>query len=151
MHMSFRNAALALAASAIAACRPEQSPEEEVRAVVAAAEEAAEARDASTLLDFIAADYSDGRGNGAEELRRYVRGYLLAHQSVHLVTRVEEIELPADDLARLRATVGMLGKEAAGESAWDLAAEVYEFEVTLAREDGEWRVTRAEWRPALGN
>lgn len=145
--MSLRTATLVLAL-ALAACAPDQSPEEEIRAVVAAAEAAAESRDTATLLDFVAADYHDGQGNGAEEIRRYVRGYLLAHQSVHLMTRVEEVELLATDLARLRATVGMLGQ--GGESAWDLAAEVYEFDVTLARTDGEWRVTRAVWRPVTG-
>jgi hypothetical protein len=59
---------------------------------------------------------------------------------------VDEIEILASDLARLRATVGMLGREAGAESSWDLAGDVYEFDVTLAREEGEWLVTRAAWR-----
>jgi hypothetical protein len=149
MNLRITISALALAL-ALTACGPEQSPEEELQAVVAAAEEAAEARDAATLLGFVAADYRDDQGNGAEEIGRYLRGYLLAHQSVHLVTRVEDVELPATGLARMRATVGMLGREVAGDSAWDLAAEVYEFDVTLAREGGEWRVIRAAWRPVVG-
>lgn len=149
MNLRITISALAVAV-ALTACGPERSPGEEVRAVVAAAEEAAEARDAATLLGFVAADYRDDQGNGAEEIGRYLRGYLLAHQSVHLVTRVEDVELPADGLARLRATVGMLGREVAGDPAWDLAAEVYEFDVTLAREGGEWRVIRAAWRPVMG-
>ncbi|HSG91512.1 MAG TPA: hypothetical protein VLA56_20005 [Pseudomonadales bacterium] len=120
-----------------------------MRAVVAEAEAAAEARDASALLDLIADDYRDGRGNGADEIRRYVRGYLVAHQSIHLLVRIEELELKATDLARLRATVAMVGREAEGAAAWDLAADVHEFDVTLAREHGGWHVTRADWRPAL--
>ncbi len=131
-------------------CAEKGSPEDEVRAVIGAAEQAAEARDASALLDLVADDYRDPRGNGAEEIRRYVRGYLVAHQSIALLTRIDSIELPATDLARVQATVGMVGKEAEAAGAWDLAADLYEFDVTLAREDGEWRVTRAEWRPAIG-
>jgi hypothetical protein len=131
---------------ALHGCGREPSPEDEVRAVVAAAGEAAEARDASALFDLIADDYRDDRGNGVEEIKRYVRGYLVAHQSIHLLTRVDEVELLAADLARVRATVGMMGREAEAEPAWDLAAEVYEFDVTLALEDGDWRVTRADWR-----
>jgi ketosteroid isomerase-like protein len=139
-----------LLAAALAACGKGPSPEDEIRAVVLEAEQAAEARDAFALRALVADDYRDGRGNGAEDIRRFVHGYLLAHQSVHLLVKIEEIELPASDLARLRATVAMVGKEAEGASAWDLAADVYEFDVNLAREGGEWRVIRADWRPALG-
>ena len=140
----------AMLAAGLAGCSPAPSPEDEIRDVVAGAERAAEARDARALRDLVADDYRDGRGNGAEEIRRFVHGYLVAHQSVHLLVRIEEIELPAADLARLRATVAMVGKEADSASAWDLAADVYEFDVTLARESGDWRVIRADWRPALG-
>lgn len=138
-----------LLALALTGCGRESSPEDELRAVVAEAEAAAEARDASALSGLVADDYRDVRGNGVDEIRRYVRGYLIAHQSVHLLVRIEEIELKATDLARLRATVGMVGREAEGAAAWDLAADVYEFDLTLAREAGDWKVTRADWRPAL--
>ena len=136
---------------ALAACARETSPEDEIRSVVTAAEEAAESRDASALFDLIALDYQDARGNGAEEIKRYVHGYLVTHQSIHLLTRVDEIELLATNLARLRATVGMLGRETSAESSWDLAGEIYEFDITLAREGDEWRVTRADWRRGLAN
>lgn len=145
-----RRAIVLLVSCVAVACGPAPSPEEEVRDVVAAAEQAAEARDGLALRALVADDYKDGRGNGAEEIRRYVHGYLLAHQSVHLLVRIEDIELPATGLARLRAIVAMVGKEADAASAWDLAADVYEFDVTLAREGGDWRVVRADWRPALG-
>ena len=116
--------------------------------MIVEAERAAEDRDASALFDLIAADYRDGRGNGVEEIRRYVRGYLIAHQSIHMLSPVDEVEMQATGLPRVRATVGMLGREAAPESSWDLAADIYEFDITLAREDGEWRIIRADWRQA---
>lgn len=134
----------------VAGCGSGTSPEDEVRAVIGAAEDAAEARDASALIELVAPDYRDPRGNGAEEIRRYVRGYLLAHQSIRLLTRIDEIRFPADDLARVRATVGMVGRDAEAVGAWDLAADLYEFDVTLAREGGDWRVIRADWRRAIG-
>lgn len=141
----------ACAALWLGACAAGDSPEAEVRAVVDEAERAAEARDVGALLDLVAADYRDDRGNQRGELRQYVRGYFVAHQSIHLLTRVDSVELPATDLARVRATVAMLGRQAESESAWDLAAEVYDFDITLAREEGDWRVTRAEWRRAGGS
>ncbi|HEY5718995.1 MAG TPA: hypothetical protein VIW02_01305 [Gammaproteobacteria bacterium] len=132
----------------LGACGGEDSPDTQVRAVIAQAERAAEARDAAALFDLLAPGYHDGRGNRFEDIKLMVRGYLVAHQSIHLLTRVESVELPATDLARVRATVAMLGREAEPDSAWDLAAEIYEFDLTLARDGGDWRVTRADWRRA---
>ena len=139
-----------IVALGLAACGKGPSPEDEIRGVVAEAEQAAEARDAFALHALVADDYRDGRGNDAREIRRYVHGYLLAHQSVNLLVRIEDIGFPAKDLSRLRATVAMVGRDAEAAAAWDLAADVYEFDVTLAREEGDWRVIRADWQPALG-
>lgn len=139
----------AVGALALVACGRAPSPEDQVRAVIAAAEQAAEARDAPALLDLVAPDYRDGQGNDAGEIGRYLRGYIIAHPSIHLLVRVESIELPARDLARVRATVGMLGRGQAAGASWDLAADVYEFDVTLALEDGDWRVTRADWHQGI--
>lgn len=117
-----------------------------MRAVVAAAEHAAEARDASALAALIADDYGDARGNDADAIRRYARGYLMAHQSVRLLTRVDEVEFMGDELARVRVSVGALGREADSGAAWNLAADIHEFDIRLARDGGEWRVIRAEWQ-----
>jgi hypothetical protein len=142
-------AALLAAAALGAGCGAPDSPEAQVRAVVQEAKNAAEARDASRLLDLVDPGYRDPQGNGAEELKRYLRGWLIAHQSVKLLARIDAIEFPAEDLARVSVNVGMVGREAGGE-AWNLAADVYDVDVTLAREGGEWRVTRADWRRGAG-
>lgn len=141
-----RHLATWLAALGLAACTPETSPEQQVRAVIEAGERAAESRDATALAALVADDYADGRGNDADGIRRYARGYLFAHQSVRLVTRIDEVELMGDELARVQVSVGMLGRDAEAESAWDLAADVRVFDLRLALDDGEWRVIRADWQ-----
>ena len=128
----------------MAACGPAGTPEEEIRAVVDIAETAAEARDAGALRDLVADDYRDDDGRGAGDIRRYVQGYLIAHQSIHLITRIDSIEIEGKEVAHVKATVGMLGRES--DSTWQLASDIYRFDVRLAREDGEWRVTRAAWQ-----
>lgn len=137
------------AAWLIAACRPSGSPEDEIRALIAAGETAAEERDAGALRAMIADDYRDAEGRDAEELRRYLHGYLVAHQSIRLMTRIDTIELEGGELALVNVAVAMLGREADAESAWDLAGDIYRFDLRLAREDGEWRVTRAVWERGL--
>lgn len=64
---------------------------------------------------------------------------------MHLITRIDSIELEGTELARVEVTIGMLGREAAGES-WDLAGDVWRFDLRLAREGGDWRVIRADWQ-----
>lgn len=139
--------ALHAAAWLIAACGPGGMPEDEIRTLIAEAETAAEERDAAALRGMVADDYRDAEGRGADEIRRTLHGYLIAHQSIRLITRIDAIELEGKELARVRVTIGMLGREADVDSTWDLAVDIHRIDVRLAREDGgDWRVTRAGWQ-----
>jgi hypothetical protein len=139
---------LAALATFIAGCGESQTPDAKVRAVIAQGEQAAEARDLSGIMDLVAPAYSDGQGGGRDELKQYLRGYLVAHQAIHLLTKVESVEFPYRDMAKVTLTVGTLGRDAAAATAFDLAADVYDVELELALDDGDWRVTRAGWRSA---
>lgn len=112
-------------------------------------EVAAEARDVGELMEHLSEDFRDVNGMGAAEAARSVRGYFIANQAIHLVTRVERIEFPTDGEARARVLVGMVGRDAAAAAdaidLTSLAADLYEFKIALRHEDGEWQVTFAEW------
>ena len=107
------------------------------------AESAAEARDASELRGLVADDYGDSAGRNAAEVRNLLHAWLVAHPSVNLLTRIDSIELEGAELARVRVTIGMLGRESAGESDWDLAADIERLDIRLARDGGDWRVIGA--------
>jgi hypothetical protein len=62
---------------------------------------------------------------------------------VNLLTRIDSIELEGTEQARVKVTVGLLGREAKGESDWDLAADLERLDIRLARDGGEWRVVGA--------
>ena len=79
----------------------------------------------------------------AGELRGFLQAWLVAHPSVNLLTRIDSIKLEGTELARVQVTIGMLGREAKGNSGWDLAADVEHLELRLAREGGDWRVIDA--------
>ncbi|MEX0733475.1 MAG: hypothetical protein WD944_03655 [Steroidobacteraceae bacterium] len=129
---------------AIAGCGSPGTPEDEIRALVDAAELAAEERDASALRALVADDYEDPAGRDATDIRAFLHGYLIAHQSLRLITRIDSIELEGKELARVRVTVGVLGREAESESNWDLAGDVHRLDIRLARgDDEEWRAIRA--------
>jgi hypothetical protein len=129
----------------LAGCGDDASPEQQVRAVIESMERAAEARDAGDLMEHISATYRDAQGQDRSEASRYARGFFLANQSIHLLTRIESLEFPSPDEARVKVQVGMAGR--GGEpGAATLSADLYDFDVALVLEDGEWKVSYADWR-----
>lgn len=132
----------------LAACGEGQSPEDQIREVVAEAEKGAEARDLSDVMALVSERYADTRGQDKAAVRDIVGGYLLVNQSIHLLTRVEDVKFPSDTIATARVTVGMLGRQDDAAGDWSLAADVYEFDLRFVREGDEWRLQSAGWRRA---
>ena len=141
--MSCLRSLVLVATLACAACGQTETPEDELRTLVAETEMLAEERDAGALRDLIADDYDDERGRDAAEVRNLLHAWLVAHPSVNLLTRIDSIELEGTELARVQVTIGMLGREAKGESDWELAADIERLDIRLAREGGDWRVIGA--------
>ncbi|HEX7374972.1 MAG TPA: hypothetical protein VF277_08350 [Steroidobacteraceae bacterium] len=134
----------------LAGCGERTTPEQQVRAVIAAGEAAAEQRSLSALMALVSPRYEDGQGGSAVELSRTLRGYLLLNQSVHLLVRVESIQFRYRDLAQVRLTVGTLGRKATAADTLAVAADVIDVQLELQLERGEWKVTRAAWHPVAG-
>ena len=132
----------------MAAACSRTSPEEQIRALVAAAEEGAEARDLSDVMALVSDRYVDAQGQDKSAVRDVVGGYLLINHSVHLLTRVEDVKFPSDTIATARVTVGMLGQQDDAAGDWSLAADVYEFDLRFMKEGDQWRLQSASWRPA---
>ncbi len=135
-----------LALTLLSACGDDDSPEQRVRELIAEVELAAEARDTGEVTQWLSPAYRDAHGNSTQDVKRLLRGYFIANQSISLLTRVEELTFPNPREARATVLVGMVSREADAASAWELAADLNEFEIALAEEDGEWRVTWARWR-----
>jgi hypothetical protein len=140
--------AMLAASVGLGGCASEETPEAQVRAVIAAGEAAAEERDLAGILEHVSPAFRDEQGAGPDELKQYLRGYLVMHQSVHVLTRVESVEFPYRDYARVQLKVGMLGRETAGATTLDLAADVHDVVLELQFEDDAWKVVRAAWRPS---
>lgn len=142
----FALAALVAACVVTSACGERMTPEQQVRAVIAAGEDAAERRAHGDLMALVSPRFEGAYGEGPQEISRLLRGYLLAHPSVRVATRIEAIEFPYADLARVHLTVGTLGADVA---SLEFSADAQDVELELQLEDGEWRVTRAEWTSAF--
>ena len=127
------------------ACGDRRTPEQQVRDVIAAAEDAAERRDHGDLLALLSPRFEGGHGEDAREISRLLRGYLVANPDLRVATRIERIEFPYEDMARVELTVATLGH--GGRGALDLDADAQAIELELRREKGSWLVTRAGWEP----
>jgi hypothetical protein len=122
-------------ATALIACADDSSNESRVRALIERLEAAAEARDASDVLKFVADDYADSNGFDRPQLKNFLRGYFLAHPKLELVVSVESLEFPVDGLARAIITVTTV----------ELAdPDLERLNVEFRRSNGDWRVARAD-------
>jgi len=142
-----------LAALLIAGCggKPE-SPEAQIRALIARAVEAAEAKDVGTLRAMVSDRYSDPHGQDKRAVEALLRLHFLRNESVHLYTRVQSVTVPQPDRARASVLVAMAGVPISSEVELPaLRADLHRFDIDFALEDDSWRVERAVWsRAELG-
>ena len=130
--------AVTLAVISLGACGSRSSDDDKVRALFADAETAAEERDASDVLEFVADDYEDGNGFDKSQLRDYLRGYFLANPKIELLVKVDDLQFPADGLAQAEVTVTRVSLSDPRQ---------LHLKVELRRTDGDWRVRRADRIP----
>jgi hypothetical protein len=140
--------AAALGAVLAAGCTTSDS-EAEIRALLAEAAEAAEARDIGFFADAIGDAYRDTRGNDREQLLLAIRGYFITNQRIDVASRIDEVVLEGADAARAVVHAGLLGRDGAALSG-GVDAGLYRFDVELVNDDGEWRIIGAKWARALG-
>ena len=76
---------------------PKESPEDQIRALIAKGEKAAEEKDLGTLKDLVSDSYKDEEGNKKPEIMKILAFHLMQNASVHLLTRVRAIEFPRPD------------------------------------------------------
>jgi hypothetical protein len=147
--MKALSAAVVLASAVAAGCAA-SDPEAEIRTRLAAAEQAAEARDTGFFGELIGDGYRDAQGNDRAEVLRTLRGLFLANQRLEVVSRIDEVELESDDAARVVLHAGMLGQRAGAQLLAGVDADLYRFELELVNDGGDWRIIGAKWRRGVG-
>jgi hypothetical protein len=130
-------------------CSKKETPEQRVRQLIERAEAAAEKKEIRELRSYVSERYADTEGNDKKKIEGVLRFYFLRNQSVHLYTYIESISLSAPTEAHAVVYVAMAGKAIAGpEELQRMQGDFFRFELDLAEEAKEWRVTRAAWRYA---
>lgn len=132
--------------SVITGCSEPSPPEAEIRALIANAETAAEARDLGYIRPLIAEAYTDRRGYNKPEIENLLRLLFARYQSLHLQVYIESIEFEQPYIANATALVGMADTAGALPDV-----DLYQFDFRLIRnDDDEWKLVEAEWLRGLG-
>jgi hypothetical protein len=143
-------AALGLLVLAIGCGGARGTPEEQLRAWVAAVESAAEDKERAPIMELVAAAYSDSRGNARDDVDKMLRLIFLRQNTIALLSAVEEIEVAGGNSATMIVTVGMAGTNDRGSVLSALSADAYRFELELEAEGdpesyADWRLLSARW------
>ncbi len=140
---------LAVASFSGACSSGQDSPEAQVRALLQRGEAAAEKKESAALRQMISEKYADSQGQDKKTVEAVLRYYFLRNESIYLLTRIRQISFPRPDVAQVDVMVAMAGHPIADAGQLDrLRADLHRFEITLAAENKEWKVIRAEWRRA---
>ena len=129
----------------LAACGAED-PNSELRELIERTEVAAEERDTGHFRGLVSDRYTDVRGNDRERLVDMIRGYFLTHQSLEVVTRIESIVPSGTDAAEVSLLAGLLGQRAGASLLGGLDGQLYDIELELIREGGDWQIIGARWK-----
>lgn len=127
-----------------------ESPEERLKALIAEAETALEARDLPRVMEFVDPAYEDEGGRDRAQLRGVLAGYFLRHPSIHILAKVDRLEIRTGEEAFVLLYAGVAGSSREAEaplSQW--RGRLLRLELDFKRnEAGEWRLRRARWRSA---
>lgn len=147
---AFARILLALIFPLLVSCSSErETPEAQVRAFLKRGETAAAKKETPVLRQMISGKYADSQGQDKQAIEAVLRYYFLRNKSIYLFTRVQSIGFPEPARAEAVVLVAMAGQPMAGaEDVARLRADLHRFEITLIREDKDWKVVRAEWRRA---
>ena len=134
----------------LAACgEPLPPAEEQIRKLNSDAELAVEAKDVSTLKDFIADDYTDERGQDKNAMVRLAQLYLLRNKAVYVHTLTKSLVIIDEDNAVAEILAALAGQPISSvDQLFDMRADLLRFEVGYRWYGGEWRVRSLNWRRA---
>jgi hypothetical protein len=133
----------------LAACsEQEETPEVRIRNMVSAMESAVQQRSLDQVKELVSSDYRDEWNSDRRAALRSLLFYFQGHQSIHLLTRISDIQLN-DDASKASVTVyvGMAGQPVEkSASLIDLNADLYRFDVDLIADGDKWLVSSARWQ-----
>lgn len=130
----------------VAGCGTSQRDvDDDIALLVDEAARAAEAGEFMTLAGMISSDYGDDHGRDRRAMTFLVRAWLGRYPDLLVVLGDLEVEPVSTQLANARLTVTLVGRDGGRPLLTGVDADRLRLRLALRLEDGEWRVTRADW------
>ena len=126
-----------------------QTEEDKVKKVVTSAQQAAEEKKISAVLEHISKTYRDPQGNDYNGIKGILAFYFFRHQKVSVY--MPNIDIVVTGSTAKAVFQAILTGRGTGEASSGILPEslgAYNFEVLLYKEDGQWKVTSAKWERA---
>ena len=139
--------------SCLTGCSDEpELPEQQIRQFITLGEQSAEQRKMSVLKELVSDNYRDERNLDRKGILRLTQAYFMGHQNIHLFTHIKDIHIIKPEQAHVTLFAAMTGTAVDSMDAFiSLRARLYLFELSLIKEEGEWKLNRARWRRAQIN
>ncbi len=130
----------------LTACHKETA-QDRVKNVLTEIQKAAGEKDVKTILGHLSKTYRDPQGYDYDGIKGLLLYYFFRHQKVSIFIPSLDITVTGSSAKAVFQTVLSGGNKVA--SPGDLIPEslgMYDFDVSLAKETGEWKVTSAAWK-----
>ena len=121
-------------------------PEQALREAIAELQAAVEARESAIFEERLAEDFIGPHGLDREGARRTAQALYLRHREVGITLGPIDVVLQ-EGHATVRFDAVLTGSSGAG--LLPDSGQVYEVTTGWRLEDGEWRMTSAQWEPRL--
>lgn len=131
----------------LAACGEPRSDEQRVRDFLQTVEALAEEREYMELVDLIAGDYLDSRGNDKLKAAAILRAFYLRNREVHLYLRPGEITFPSPGFATVTVHVAMARRPMLESEAARLPiTNMHQVVLELLESGDSFEILRSEWQ-----
>ncbi len=143
--------AIAAALLLLSACGGEQSsPEDAVKAVIEALEQAVEAGSVQEADGFLHPEYKDARHPSKRAALGSLWAYRQRHRTIHLFSVIQTVDvLPAERSAKAVVYVAMTGVPVDSVATLvAVRADLYRFDIEFIAEGDDWRILHSAWRRA---
>ena len=129
-----------------------ETDQDKIKKVITGVQKAAEEKDVKKIMSSLSKAYKDPQGYDYETIKGLLLAYFFRHQKIHAY--IPDLDVAAEGTSGKAVFQTVLtGGDKAGSVAGVLpeALGVYAFEVSLHKEDGDWKIISARWNRAAQN
>jgi hypothetical protein len=130
-------------------CSSSTTPEEITAQFIRESEEAFEEGDIRGLKKLISPHYLDSQNRTAGDILAIAAAYIRSTKSIYLFTDLD-LAVNAEDRIEARVLAAFGARPITDLSLLgQIQADIYWFDIVLAKENGDWKLVAARWRQAM--